>query len=167
METYLEVLDLWEAVEEDYEVPPLPDNPTMVQIKNHKKRRTRKSKAKAILYAVVSTTIFTRIMPLKTAKEVWDYLKEECVGDERIRDMHVLNLIREFELQKMKESETTKEYSDRLLGIVNKVRLLGTKFTSSRIVKKILVTVPERYEALITTLENTQRICPKSPWQSY
>jgi hypothetical protein len=29
--------------------------------------------------------------------------------------MQVLNLIREFELQKMKESKTIKEYSDRLL----------------------------------------------------
>ena len=36
MEIYLEALDLWEAVEEDYEVPPLPKNPTMAQIKNHK-----------------------------------------------------------------------------------------------------------------------------------
>ena len=36
METHLEALDLWEAVEEDYEVPPLPNNPTMTQIKSHK-----------------------------------------------------------------------------------------------------------------------------------
>ncbi|XP_060170424.1 uncharacterized protein LOC132601344 [Lycium barbarum] len=59
-------------------------------------------------------------MALKTTKEIWDYLKEEYTGDERIRGMKVLNLIREFELQKMKESEIIKEYSDRLLGIVNK-----------------------------------------------
>ncbi|XP_019259108.1 PREDICTED: uncharacterized protein LOC109237273 [Nicotiana attenuata] len=70
--------------------------------------------------------------------------------------MKVLNLIREFELQKMKESETVKEYSDRLLGIVNKVRLPGTKFKDSRVVEKILVTVPEKYEISITTLENTK-----------
>nr|KYP43523.1 hypothetical protein KK1_035037 [Cajanus cajan] len=29
METYLEVMNLWEAVEEDYEILLLPDNPTM------------------------------------------------------------------------------------------------------------------------------------------
>ena len=29
METYVEALDLWEAVEEDYKVPPLPNNPTV------------------------------------------------------------------------------------------------------------------------------------------
>ena len=70
--------------------------------------------------------------------------------------MQVLNLMREFELQRMKESKTIKEYPDRLLGIANKVRLLGTKFADSRSVEKILVTVPERYEASITTLENTK-----------
>ena len=102
METYLEALDLWEAVEEDYGVPPLPNNPTVAQIKNHKEGKTKKSKAKACLFAAVSSTIFTKIMSLKTAKAIWDYLKEEYAGDEKIRGMQVLNLIREFELQKMK-----------------------------------------------------------------
>jgi hypothetical protein len=99
METYLEELDLWETVEEDFEVHSLPNNPTVAQIKNHKERKTRKSKAKACLFAVVSTTIFTRIMSLKSAKDVWDYLKKEYAGDERIRGMQSLNLIREFKLQ--------------------------------------------------------------------
>jgi hypothetical protein len=58
------------AVENTYEVPPLPDKPTMAQIKNHKEMRQRKSKAKASLFAVVSFSIFTRIMTLKTAKGI-------------------------------------------------------------------------------------------------
>jgi hypothetical protein len=70
--------------------------------------------------------------------------------------MQSLNLIWEFELQRIKESETIKECSDRLLGIVNKVRLLGITFIYSRIVEKILVTVTEKYEASITTLKNTK-----------
>jgi hypothetical protein len=70
--------------------------------------------------------------------------------------MQVLNLIRDFELKKMKEFEIIKEYLDRLLGIANKIRLLGFELSNSRIVEKILVTVPKRYEATITTLENTK-----------
>ena len=70
--------------------------------------------------------------------------------------MQVLNLIREFELQRMKDSETIKDYFDRLLSIANKVRLLGYEFTDSRIVEKILITIPERYEVTITTFENTK-----------
>jgi hypothetical protein len=84
METYLDALDLWEVVEEDYEIPALPNNPTMAQIKAHKEKKTKKSKAKACLFAAVSSTIFTRIMSLKSAKEIWDYLKTEYEGDERI-----------------------------------------------------------------------------------
>ncbi|KAF3641689.1 putative DDB1- and CUL4-associated factor -like protein 1-like isoform X1 [Capsicum annuum] len=68
-ETYLEALDLWEAVEEDYDVP-LPDNPTVAQIKSHKEKKIRKSKAKSTLFASVSPTISTRIMAFKSAKEI-------------------------------------------------------------------------------------------------
>lgn len=156
MKAYLEALDLWEAVEENYEIPQLPNNPSAAQIKNQKEKKTTKSKAKACLFAAVSTTVFTRVMSLNSAKAIWDYLKGEYAGNERVKGMQVLNYIREFELQRMKDSETIKEYSDRLLGIVNKVRLLGTEFADKRIVEKILVTVPERYEASITTLENTK-----------
>jgi hypothetical protein len=70
--------------------------------------------------------------------------------------MQVLNLIRDFELQKMKEFEIIKEYLDRLLEIANKIRLLGFELSDSRIVEKIFVTVPKRYEATVTTLENTK-----------
>ncbi|KAG6531220.1 uncharacterized protein LOC122024699 [Zingiber officinale] len=154
METYLDALDLWEALNVDYEIPVLPANSTMAQIKVHKEKKTKKSKAKACLFAAVSATIFSRIMSLQTAKEIWDYLKSEYEGDERIRGMQVLNLIRDFEMQKMKKTETIKEYADILLGIANRVRLLGSSLTDLRIVEKILVTLPERFEATITTFEN-------------
>ncbi|KAF2312879.1 hypothetical protein GH714_040937 [Hevea brasiliensis] len=124
MEAHLEANDLWEAVEEDYEVLPLPDNPTLAQLRNHKERKARKSKARASLFAAVSPAIFTRIMTMKSAFEIWNFLKNEYEGDERIKGMQVLNLVREFEMQKMKESETIKEYADKLLSIVNKKQLL-------------------------------------------
>ncbi|XP_052490862.1 uncharacterized protein LOC128043079 [Gossypium raimondii] len=102
-------------------------------------------------------------MSLKSAKEIWDYLKAEYAGDERIRGMKVLNLIRDFELQKMKESESVKEYSDRLLSIANKVKLLRSELNDFRIVIKLLVTIPEKFEATITTLENTKDLLKISP----
>ncbi|XP_047269443.1 uncharacterized protein LOC124899241 [Capsicum annuum] len=109
----------------------------------------------ACLFTAVSSNILTRIMSLQSAKELWDYLKTEYEGDDRIR-LQVLNLVREFELQRMKESEIIKEYSDRLHNLANRIRLLGSTFNDSRIVEKILVTAPERFEPTITTLENTK-----------
>ncbi|KAF9684932.1 hypothetical protein SADUNF_Sadunf03G0001800 [Salix dunnii] len=68
--------------------------------------------------------------------DVWDYFKKDYTRDERICGMQSLNLIREFELQRMKDFESIK-----------------------KIVEKILVTVPEKYEASITTLKNTKDLC--------
>ncbi|CAJ2651964.1 unnamed protein product, partial [Trifolium pratense] len=139
MEAFLDALDLSETMEDDYDVSSLPKDPTTEQMKTHKERKTKRAKAKTCLFASVSQTVFIKIMTLKTPKEIWDYLKEEYKGDERIRSMQVMNLLREFELQRMKEDETIKTYADKLLGIANKVRLLGTQFSDSRIVEKLLV----------------------------
>ncbi|XP_006603271.1 uncharacterized protein [Glycine max] len=97
-------------------------------------------------------------MTLKTANQILDFLKQEYEGNEKVKGMQVLNFIREFEMQRMKESETIKEYSYRLLGIVNNVRLLGTEFSDARIVQKILVTIPEKFEATIASLENSRNL---------
>ena len=48
-------------------------------------------------------------MNLKSAKDIWDYIKKECEGNERTKNMQILNLIREFEMLKMKEAETIKK----------------------------------------------------------
>lgn len=47
----------------------------MAQIKRHNEKKTKKYKAKATLFADISTTIFTRIMSLISPKEIKIYLK--------------------------------------------------------------------------------------------
>ena len=152
MQTFLEGLDLWEVLEED-DVS-LSENLTETQMKAHKDKKMRKAKAKSCLFASVSQMIMTRIMTLKSPKGIWEYLKAEYEGNENIGGIKVLNLIREFEMQRMKESETIKEYSNKYLGIANKIKLLGKEFSDYRLIEKILVTVPKRYEASIASLKN-------------
>ena len=156
MTTHPEALDLWEPIEEDYAVWPLPENPTVAQLKNHKERKTRMVKAKVCLFSSVSKIIFTRIMNLNSAKDIWDYLKLEYQGSDRTKGMKVLNLAREFEMQSMKETETIKSYADKLLSIANKVCLLSKDFPNERIVQKLLVNIPEKYESKISALEESK-----------
>ena len=58
----------------------------------------------------------------------------------------------------MKVSETIKEYLTKLVDITNKARMLGTNLSDDRLVQKILVSLPERYEAIIASLENTRNL---------
>ncbi|KAG6505156.1 hypothetical protein ZIOFF_037506 [Zingiber officinale] len=126
MSTFMEGSDLWEAVKDDYEVTPLPDNPTINQIRFHKYHKEGKGE----------------VVPL-------------CC-DEKIRGMKALNLMREFERQQMKENEAVKDFSDRLINLANRIRVLGTDMKDDRIVQKILVSLPERFEATIASPENTK-----------
>nr|KYP39377.1 hypothetical protein KK1_039313 [Cajanus cajan] len=83
-------------MEEDYSLPPFLDNPTISQTKIWKKKKTKEKegKVKACLFNAVSQGIFNRIMMIKSAKEIWDFLKKEYEEDEGIKGMKALNLIR-------------------------------------------------------------------------
>ncbi|XP_017635675.1 uncharacterized protein LOC108477668 [Gossypium arboreum] len=130
MRTYLQAFDLWEVVNSDVEPEPLRANSTVAQMK--------------------------QIMACETPKQAWDKLKEEFQGTERTRQQQLLNLRRDFKNLKMKEEETVKKYSDRIMAIVNSIRLLGKQFDEARIVEKVLSTLPERYEAKISSLEDSR-----------
>ncbi|XP_031248069.1 uncharacterized protein LOC116105800 [Pistacia vera] len=95
-------------------------------------------------------------MACETAKESWDKLREEFIGSDTTRNMQVLNLRREFKTLRMQEAEKVKEYVDRLMNIVNKIRLLRVEMLDSRIVEKVVVSLPERFEAKISSLEDSK-----------
>lgn len=145
--------DLWDMVETDY-VPELSEDPTITEMRAYRDAVKMRSKAMTRIHSVVFDAVFTKIMTCKTAKEAWDALKVTFQDNDRIRQMQVLNLRREFELLRMKDKENIKEYSDRLLNVVNKIRLIGEQLPDSRVVEKVLVSLPERFEAKIFSLED-------------
>ncbi|KAL4323791.1 hypothetical protein GQ457_11G010010 [Hibiscus cannabinus] len=156
MKTYLQAYDLWEVVEMDRDPPPLRANPTLAQMRQHSEECAKKHKAMSCIQNGVSDVIFTRIMACETPKQAWDKLKEEFMGTEKTRQQQLLNLRRDFENLKMKESETVKQYSNRIMAIVNNIRLLGDEFNEKRIVEKVITTLPEKYESKISSLEDSR-----------
>src|SRR5262249_44071975 len=100
MKTFLQGFDLWDVVETDIDPPPLKENPTIAQIKQHSEGKARKYNALAAIHAAVSDMIFTRIMECTTPKEVWDKLKEQFQGSKRTKQIQVPNLKREFEARR-------------------------------------------------------------------
>ena len=95
MKSYLEASDLWEVVQE--EQPPLPDDPTRAQMREHRDERKKRCKALTCIHTTVSDEVFTRIMACDTPKRTWDTLREAFQCIEKTRQMQVLNLKREFE----------------------------------------------------------------------
>ena len=56
----------------------------------------------------------------------------------------------------MKDYEVLKEFSDRLLKVVNQIRILGEDLSDRRVVEKVLISLPERFEAKISSLEESK-----------
>ncbi|XP_021642266.2 uncharacterized protein LOC110636747 [Hevea brasiliensis] len=154
IKAYLRAFDLWEVVETGRDPPPLRVDPTLTQIKHHSKECAKKYKALSYLHQAISDVIFTRIMACEIAKEAWDKLKEEIHSSDKTRQMLILNLIRDFEVLRMKDSKLVKEYSDGLNKTINQIRLPGDELTDMSIVEKVLATLLERFEQKIASLED-------------
>ncbi|KAL4295773.1 hypothetical protein GQ457_09G029240 [Hibiscus cannabinus] len=154
MKTYLQAYDLWEVVEMDRDPLALRANPTLAQMRQHSEECAKKHKVMSCIQNGVSDVIFTRIMACATPKQAWDKLKEEFMGTGKTRQQQLLNLRRDFENLKMKEIETVKQYSDKIMAIVNNIRLLGDEFSEKRIVEKVITTLSEKYESKISSLED-------------
>ncbi|XP_031283426.1 uncharacterized protein LOC116142121 [Pistacia vera] len=138
MKAFLRSQGLWQYVEENRQLPPLGPNPTLNQMRLHEEETAKAPKALSHIHAIVADLVFTRIMAYKTLKEAWDKLREECMGSNTTRNMQV------------------KDYVDRLMSVVNKIRLLGVELTDRRVVEKVLVSLPKRFESKISSLEDSR-----------
>lgn len=87
-------------------------------------------------------------------KEDWDGIKEEFQGSEKTEQMQILNLRREFEVLRMNDSGSMNDFMDRVMKVVNRVRLLGEELTDKRVVEKLLISLPERFKAKLSSLED-------------
>ncbi|TXG72546.1 hypothetical protein EZV62_001125 [Acer yangbiense] len=155
MKSYLKSFGLWEYVAEDKQVLALRANPTIAQIKQHEEEKMKRDKAVTCLHSALTDSVFTSIMHLETSKEIWDELKERYEGSERVRNVKMLTLKREFEMLKMKESESVKDYSSKLSELVNQMRLYGETTEDYKVVEKMLISLPEKFEAKVAAIEES------------
>ncbi|TXG64879.1 hypothetical protein EZV62_011873 [Acer yangbiense] len=155
MRSYLKSFGLWEFVDQDKQIPPLRANPTIAQIKQHEEEKMKKDKTVTCLHSALTDSVFTSIMHLETAKEIWDELKERYEGSERVKNVKMLTLKREFEILKMKESKSVKDYSFKLSELVNQMRLYGETVEDHKVVEKMLISLPEKFEAKVPAIEES------------
>ncbi|KAG6526717.1 hypothetical protein ZIOFF_016718 [Zingiber officinale] len=140
MKTFLKGADLWSSVESDAPPAELRENPTVQQQRFYAEENAKKYKALSMIHVAVSETIFIKIMDCETTKGAWDRLSEEFQGSIKTKQMQVLNLRQEFELIRMTEVEVVKDFVDRLMKVVNQIKLLGESMPDARVVEKISIT---------------------------
>ena len=110
------------------------------------------------LFSVVMNKEFKKISFTKTVKEAWTILQTTYEGSKAVKDSKLQRLTSRFEEIKMEEDETFDEFYAKLKDIVNLAFNLGETIPEPKIVRKVHKSLPERFHAKITVIEELKDI---------
>jgi hypothetical protein len=141
--------DVWKSVVDGYTAPATPPTDTA-----GKKICNDNSRAVNAILGGLTNSICVKVMHCKSAKEIWDKLEVVYEGDRKVKEAKLQTYRAQFENLKMKEEENIVEYFHRVDEVVNSIREAGEELTDKPIVQNILRSLPMRYDAKISTIED-------------
>ena len=116
------------------------------------------SRALNALFSAVTNEEFKKISAIEIAKEAWTILQKTYEGTKAVKDLKLQRLITSFEEIKMEEDESFDEFYAKLKDIVNSAFNLGETIPKHKIVRKVLRSLPKRFHAKITAIEESKDI---------
>jgi hypothetical protein len=135
MQVSLEALELWDAVEGESE------------------DRAKDRRALAAILRGVPPEMKVGLAVKKTAKEAWASVMKMRGGDERVKAANVQRLMKEFELLSFGDGETVAEFAVRVDRLNARLGDLGEVLGDSRVVRKVLRSVPRRLKQVAVSIE--------------
>ena len=110
------------------------------------------------LFSAITNEEFKKIFSTETAKEAWTILQTTYEGTKAVKDSKLQRLITSFEEIKMEEDESFDEFYAKLKDIVNSAFNLWETIPQQKIVSMLLKSLPERFHAKITAIEESKDI---------
>ena len=114
------------------------------------------SKALNAIFCGVSLDEFHRISHITIAKEAWEILETTYEGTKKVKDTKLQMLTTRFEELKMSEDESFDSFYSKLNEVVVNKFNLGEKMEDSKIVRKILRSLPESFHVKVTAIEESK-----------
>lgn len=102
--------------------------------------------ALATILRAVLQDMLTSLAQKETACEAWEAIRTIRVGVERVKEANAQKLRQDFAAITFKPGERVEEFSLRLTGLANELRVLGDPIIDKDVVKKMLEVVPEYLE---------------------
>ena len=156
-ESFLATLDekVWQAIEIGWTKPEvaLADwDDAKIKVANFNSRTLN------AIFSAITNEEFKKISSIETAKEAWTILQTTYGGTKTIKDSKFQRFTTTFEEIKIEEDESFDEFYVKLKDIVNSVFNLGETIPEPKIVRKVLIFLPERSYAKITAIEELKDI---------
>ena len=106
----------------------------------------------------VTNEEFKKISFMEVAKEAWTILETTYEGTKAVKTVKLQRLTSSFEEIRMEEDEKFDEFYAKLKDIVNSAFNLGECIAESKIVRKILRSLPKRFHVKIIVIEEVKDI---------
>ncbi|KAK3001932.1 hypothetical protein RJ639_020645 [Escallonia herrerae] len=158
MKTIFRSMGLWDLVENGFTEPESMENLTKNQKKKLEEVRQKDANALSIIQRGVTKSIFPRVIRATKAKEACDILKVEYHGDDKVRAINLQTFRRDFKNMKMKENETLAEFFRKFMDLINQMRSHGEEIINRRILEKVLISLPEKFDPKVAIIEETKDI---------
>ena len=110
------------------------------------------------LFSGVTNEEFKKISSTEVANKAWIILETTYESTKAVKSVKFQRLTSSFEEIRMEKDETFDEFYDKLKDIMNSAFNLGQSIVESNIVRKILRSLPKRFHAKITTIEEVKHI---------
>jgi hypothetical protein len=116
------------------------------------------SKALNALFNGVDKNMFRLIKKCTVAKNAWEILRTTHEGNAKVKSSRIQLLNTKFENLRMKEEESIHDFHMNLLEVDNSFEALGEKLSEEKLVRKMLRSLPKRFNMKITAIEEAQDI---------
>jgi hypothetical protein len=102
--------------------------------------------------------MFKLIKPCIVAKDAWRILETAHEGTSKVKMSRLQLLTTKFENLRMKEDESIHDFHLSILDIANSFESLGEKMPDEKLARKILRSLPKRFDMKVTAIEEAQDI---------
>ena len=110
------------------------------------------------IVGAVDENEFKLVSACTTAKQALDKLVNHHEGTQAVKSSRMDIIKSQFKNLRMDEDETITQFSARVSDLVNRAENLGEPFVDTRVIKKVLRSLPERFHAKVTAIREAKDI---------
>ncbi|KAK2354134.1 gag-protease polyprotein [Trifolium repens] len=164
MMAFLKSMDsqTWKTVIKGWEHPVMRGTTNLKPEENWSKKEDElalaNNKALNALFSGVDKYMFRLIKKCTVAKDAWEILKTTHEGTPKVKMSRLQLLTTKFENLRMKEDESVHDFHMNVIDFSNSFDSLGEKIPEEKLVRKILRSLPRKFDMKVTAIEEAQDI---------